>query len=76
MDQYRRGDLVFDVIDEGPADAPVVVLLHGFPQFNTSWNAVIARLTAGVIGAWHPISGATLAARGRPVGATTVAGTG
>jgi pimeloyl-ACP methyl ester carboxylesterase len=29
MDHYRRGDLVFDVIDEGPADAPVVVLLHG-----------------------------------------------
>ena len=33
-------------VDEGPADGPVVVLLHGFPQFNTSWNAVIARLTA------------------------------
>ena len=47
MDQYRRGELVFDVIDEGPADGPVVVLLHGFSQFNTSWNAVIARLTAG-----------------------------
>jgi len=46
MDQYRCGDLVFDVIDEGPADAPVVVLLHGFIQFHTSWNAVIARLTA------------------------------
>ena len=45
MDQYRRGELVFDVIDEGPADGPVVVLLHGFPQFNTSWNAVIPRLT-------------------------------
>ena len=47
MDQYRRGELVFDVIDEGPADGPVVVLLHGFPQFNTSWNAVIPRLTDG-----------------------------
>ncbi|HEY7052123.1 MAG TPA: alpha/beta fold hydrolase [Mycobacterium sp.] len=46
MDQYRRGDLTFDVIDAGPADGPVVVLLHGFPQFNTSWNPVIERLTA------------------------------
>ncbi|HVQ99438.1 MAG TPA: alpha/beta fold hydrolase [Mycobacterium sp.] len=46
MDHYRRGDLVFDVIDEGPADGPVVVLLHGFPQFNTSWSKVIPRLTA------------------------------
>src|ERR1700693_2731971 len=46
MEQYRRNDLIFDVIDAGPADGPVVVLLHGFPQFNTSWNAVIDRLTA------------------------------
>ena len=46
MEQYQRGELTFDVIDAGPADGPVVVLLHGFPQFNTSWNAVIDRLTA------------------------------
>jgi pimeloyl-ACP methyl ester carboxylesterase len=46
MEQFRRGEFVFDVIDAGPADGPVVVLLHGFPQFNTSWDAVIARLTA------------------------------
>ena len=46
VDQYRRGELVFDVIDEGPADGPVVVLLHGFPHSNTSWNIVIPRLTA------------------------------
>jgi pimeloyl-ACP methyl ester carboxylesterase len=46
MDQYTRGGFEFDVIDEGPADGPVVVLLHGFPQMNTSWNEVIPRLTA------------------------------
>lgn len=46
MESYRRGNLVFDVIDEGPPDGPVVVLLHGFPQFNTSWSTVIGRLTA------------------------------
>ena len=46
MDQYRRGELVFDVIDERQADGPVIVLLHGFPQFNTTWEAVIPRLTA------------------------------
>jgi pimeloyl-ACP methyl ester carboxylesterase len=46
MDQYRRGDLVFDVRDAGPQDGPVVVLLHGFPQHNDSWDAVIERLTA------------------------------
>ena len=36
----------FDVIDAGPADGQVVVLLHGFPQQNTMWQPVISRLTA------------------------------
>src|SRR5271155_3278719 len=46
MEQYRRNDLTFDVRDAGPADGPVVVLLHGFPQHNDSWDPVIDRLTA------------------------------
>jgi pimeloyl-ACP methyl ester carboxylesterase len=46
MEQYRRDDLTFDVLDAGPPDGPVVLLLHGFPQHNDSWNAVIDRLTA------------------------------
>jgi len=46
MEQYRRDDLTFDVRDAGPPDGPVVVLLHGFPQHNDSWDAVIDRLTA------------------------------
>lgn len=46
MEQFRRGDLVFDVIDAGPADGPVVVLLHGFPESNLMYQPVIDRLTA------------------------------
>jgi pimeloyl-ACP methyl ester carboxylesterase len=46
MEQYRRNDLTFDVLDTGPPDGPVVVLLHGFPQHNDSWTGVIDRLTA------------------------------
>ncbi len=46
MDHYRHNGLTFDVRDAGPADGPVVVLLHGFPQYNDSWDAVIDRLTA------------------------------
>jgi pimeloyl-ACP methyl ester carboxylesterase len=45
MDEFRRGELVFDVIDAGPADGPLVVLLHGFPEQNTMWQAIIPRLT-------------------------------
>ena len=32
METFRRGDLVFDVHDSGPADGEPVVLLHCFPQ--------------------------------------------
>ena len=38
--------LVFDVLDEGPADGPVIVLLHGFPQRATSWARVAPLLHA------------------------------
>src|SRR5690606_26265127 len=30
----------FDVIDGGPVDGDVIVLLHGFPQTATSWSKV------------------------------------
>ncbi len=46
MDQFSRGELVFDVIDAGPSNGPVVILLHGFPQMNTCWDGVIPKLTA------------------------------
>ncbi len=46
MEHFGRGELVFDVRDAGPADGRVVVLLHGFPQSNDSWSAVIEKLTA------------------------------
>lgn len=65
MDQYRRGELVFDVIDAGLTDGPVVILLHGFPQMNTSWDAVIPKLTLGAIAVSHLTSGVTPAAHDR-----------
>lgn len=44
MDRFQNGDLTFDLIDSGPIDAPVVVLLHGHPQTAVAWEAVIPRL--------------------------------
>jgi pimeloyl-ACP methyl ester carboxylesterase len=46
MEQFRRGELVFEVIDSGQADGPVVVLLHGFPEQNTMWRSIIPGLAA------------------------------
>lgn len=40
MDQFRRGDLTFDVRDGGPTDGEAVVLLHGFPQDSTCWTGI------------------------------------
>lgn len=44
MDSYSRSGLVFEVRDEGPAGGRPVVLLHGFPQDNTCWDAVTPAL--------------------------------
>ena len=39
-----RQGLQFDVLDQGPEDGPVVLLLHGFPQDARCWDDVAARL--------------------------------
>ena len=44
MDHFVRPGLRFDVADWGPPDAPAVVLLHGFPQHPSSFEAVASRL--------------------------------
>lgn len=45
MDSYRSGALTFPLIDAGPAGGKAVVLLHGFPQAGSSWDALIPSLT-------------------------------
>ena len=42
--QLDRGGLVFDVRVAGPVDAPVVLLLHGFPQTSHCWRSVVPLL--------------------------------
>ena len=44
--EFERDGLVFDVVDAGPLDGPVVVLLHGFPERNTCWRDVTPILNA------------------------------
>lgn len=44
--QIRANELTFEVAVSGPADAPAVLLLHGFPQSHRCWDGVIERLNA------------------------------
>ena len=46
VERFSRDGLTFDVTDAGPPDGPVVVLLHGWPQDRSAWEAVTPRLTA------------------------------
>jgi pimeloyl-ACP methyl ester carboxylesterase len=48
MERFRiatRG-MTFDAIAEGPADGPLVLLLHGFPESAAEWTHVIPVLAA------------------------------
>ncbi|WP_286435078.1 MULTISPECIES: alpha/beta hydrolase [unclassified Acinetobacter] len=38
LTEYQREGLYFDVIDSGPLDGQIFVLLHGFPETNKSWQ--------------------------------------
>ncbi len=49
MDELRScfvdtGTVRLHALETGPEDAPVIVLLHGFPEFSESWRDVMLRL--------------------------------
>ncbi len=46
IESYQREGLSFDVIDSGPLDGQVFVLLHGFPETNKSWQETSEILNA------------------------------
>ena len=46
ISRFSNAGFTFDVIDTGPIDGTPVVLLHGFPQRASSWNAVSEHLHA------------------------------
>ncbi|CCH00745.1 alpha/beta hydrolase fold protein [Fibrella aestuarina BUZ 2] len=42
------------VVEAGPADGPLVILLHGFPEFWYGWRAQIDALAAAGYRVWAP----------------------
>lgn len=42
------------VVQTGPADGPLVVLLHGFPEYWASWRAQLAALATAGYRVWAP----------------------
>lgn len=44
--RVSHDQLAFDVHDAGPEDGPPVLLLHGFPEDASSWDAVLPHLHA------------------------------
>lgn len=40
------GDLAIAYLDDGPKDGPIILLLHGWPDDATTWNAVTPPLNA------------------------------
>ncbi|WP_076481901.1 alpha/beta fold hydrolase [Williamsia sterculiae] len=40
IDTFSHDNLTFDVLDTGPLDGEVIVLLHGFPERASSWAQV------------------------------------
>jgi pimeloyl-ACP methyl ester carboxylesterase len=39
--EFTRAGLTFDVTESGPPDGETVLLLHGFPQHRSSWDALV-----------------------------------
>lgn len=44
LTEFSHDDMVLDVVDTGPIKGTPVVLLHGFPQRASSWEAVVPHL--------------------------------
>lgn len=45
LTEFTSEGYVFDVVDSGPSDGPVVIALHGFPQSAAVWSQVTPVLT-------------------------------
>jgi pimeloyl-ACP methyl ester carboxylesterase len=54
LTQFTNGPYTFDVIDSGPLDGIPVVLLHGFPERASCWDAAAEHLHAAGVRTFAP----------------------
>lgn len=74
MESFRSAGLVLEVVDGGPEDGDVVVLLHGFPQDAGAWSGVVPHLHRAGLRTLAPLQrGYSPGARPRPVSAYRIA---
>ena len=53
-DYVKVNDVRLHVVKAGPADGPLVLLLHGFPEFWYGWRRQIPALVAAGFRVWAP----------------------
>jgi pimeloyl-ACP methyl ester carboxylesterase len=58
-------DLVFDALSGGREGAPLVLLLHGFPESMHMWRAQVPALASPAISRWRRTSAAIRRVRDR-----------
>ena len=58
------GDVSLHYVEVG--EGPLIVLLHGFPEFWFGWRLQIKPLADAGFASSHPTSAATTCRRGRP----------
>jgi pimeloyl-ACP methyl ester carboxylesterase len=56
---YQVNGIRMHTVESGPDDGPVVIFLHGFPEFWYGWRRQMAFLPNGATAWWCPTSGVT-----------------
>ena len=65
FERVATNGVTLHVARAGPEDGPLVILLHGFPEFWYGWRSQIGALAERGYRVWIPTSAATTSATSR-----------
>ena len=54
MIQIETNGICLNVVQDGPDEGPLVILLHGFPEFSYGWRQQIPYLASAGYRVWAP----------------------